>query len=151
MMLKLYFFVLSYAGIGKVCSHVGALLFAIEASVKIRNTKTVTEEKAYWMLPQPVKKVEYKRIRDIDFTSAKTKKKKLDRSNQENSPVNSGPRQRKLPTVPEPTADEMKKIFCNLSNTNARPVILSLVPQFAESYRPQALSKRSPVVLSELQ
>ena len=69
------FFILSYAGIGEVCSHVRALLFAIEASVKIRNTKTVTEEKAYWMLPQAVKNVEYKRAQNIDFTSAKTNKK----------------------------------------------------------------------------
>ena len=52
MMLQLYLFVLSCASIREVCSHVGALLFAIEASVKIRNTKTVTEEKAYWMHPQ---------------------------------------------------------------------------------------------------
>ena len=31
------------AGIGEVCSHVGALLFSFEAAVKIRNSKTVTE------------------------------------------------------------------------------------------------------------
>ena len=64
--------------------------------------------------------------------------------------MNSDPRQRKLPTVPEPTADDLQKLLCSLSNTKSRPVILSLVPQFAESYRPQALSKKFPVVLSEL-
>jgi hypothetical protein len=36
------------AGTGEVCSHVGAVLFAVKAAVKIRNTKTVTQEKAYW-------------------------------------------------------------------------------------------------------
>ena len=61
-------------GIGEVCSHVGALLFSIKAAVKICNSKTVTEEKAYWMLPNAVNKVGYKSVRDIDFTSAKTKK-----------------------------------------------------------------------------
>ena len=45
----------------RCCSHVGALLFAIKAAVKLRNSKTVTEEKAYWMLPNAVKKVVYKR------------------------------------------------------------------------------------------
>ena len=33
------------AGLGKPCSHVGALLFAIEAAVKIRNSVTVTSIK----------------------------------------------------------------------------------------------------------
>lgn len=39
------------AGAGEVFSHVGALLFAVEAAIKIRNSKTVTQEKAYWLLP----------------------------------------------------------------------------------------------------
>ena len=109
-------------------------MFAIEARVKIRNTKTVTEEKAYWMRSQAVNKVEYMRPQDIDFEKAR--------------PFNSGPRQRKLPTAPEPTADDLKKLFCNLGNTTARPVILSLGPHFAESYRSQDLSKRFPVMVS---
>ena len=45
------------AGIGEVCSHNGALLFAVEAAVKIQNSKTVTEEKSYWLLPSAVSKV----------------------------------------------------------------------------------------------
>lgn len=39
------------AGAGEFFSHVGALLFAVEAAIKIRNSKTVTQEKAYWLLP----------------------------------------------------------------------------------------------------
>ena len=58
---------------GEVCSHVGALLFAIEATVKIRNSATVTEEKAYWLLPANMAKIDYRPIREIDFTGAKTK------------------------------------------------------------------------------
>lgn len=45
------------AGLGEVCSHVSALLFALEATVKLRNGKTVTEEKSYWLLPSAIKKV----------------------------------------------------------------------------------------------
>lgn len=45
------------AGLGEVCSHVSALLFAIEAAVKMRNSKTVTQEKAYWLLPSATQKV----------------------------------------------------------------------------------------------
>ena len=32
------------AGVGEVCSYDGALLFAVEVAVKIRTSKTVTEE-----------------------------------------------------------------------------------------------------------
>jgi hypothetical protein len=39
------------AGLGEACTHIAALLFAIEASVKLRDSKTVTEEKTYWLLP----------------------------------------------------------------------------------------------------
>jgi len=47
------------AGLGESCTHVAALLFAIEASVRIRQSKTCTEEKAYWMLPSSLNKVSY--------------------------------------------------------------------------------------------
>lgn len=43
------------AGQGEVCSHVAALLFAIQANSKLQ-AKTVTEEKCYW-LPAAAKNV----------------------------------------------------------------------------------------------
>lgn len=66
------------AWVWEVCSHVAAVLFAVEDTVKIRNSKTVTEEKAYCLLPSVLKKVEYKTAADIDFTFASTDKKRLD-------------------------------------------------------------------------
>ncbi|CAC5409061.1 unnamed protein product [Mytilus coruscus] len=49
------------AGQGEVCTHVAALRFAVDASVQLRESKTVTEEKSYWLLPTSVKGVSYKR------------------------------------------------------------------------------------------
>ena len=66
------------AGLGEACSHIAALLFYIEAAVKIRDSKTVTEEKAYWLLPSACKSIEYKDVREISFMSAKMAKKQLD-------------------------------------------------------------------------
>lgn len=43
------------AGLGESCTHVAATLFALDAAVKYRNNKTVTEDKAYW-LPAASKK-----------------------------------------------------------------------------------------------
>ena len=56
------------AGLGEYCSHVGTVLFYVEFAVNLRDSKTCTEEKAYWLLPG-YKKVEYKPLPDIDFTS----------------------------------------------------------------------------------
>ena len=61
------------AGLGEACTHIAATLFWVHATVRIRETKTVTQEKAYWMLPTGVKKIAYSRLSDIDFTSAKSK------------------------------------------------------------------------------
>ncbi|KAL3874265.1 hypothetical protein ACJMK2_037305 [Sinanodonta woodiana] len=66
------------AGLGEACSHIAALLFSIEATVKLRDAKTVTEETSYWRLPNSVKGVTYKQCSEIDFTSAKNSTKKLD-------------------------------------------------------------------------
>ena len=63
-------------GLGEACSHVAASLFCIDATVRIRDSKTVTENPAYWMLPAAFKAVSYKQLRDVDFSSAKGLKRK---------------------------------------------------------------------------
>ncbi|XP_014679849.1 PREDICTED: uncharacterized protein LOC106819776 [Priapulus caudatus] len=136
------------AGIGEVCSHVGALLFAVEAAVKIRNSRTVTEEKCYW-LPSAVTKVQYKTIQEIDFTSAKMMKKQLD-SVVSGSPVTPSAKPKKLPAVNEPTAAELSELFSALDASVRKPVLLALVPGFASKFKPKALNKKYPKVLSEL-
>ena len=65
------------AGLGESCTHVGALLFAMECYVRQRETKTVTQNKAYWIVPA-TKEVEYAPVSKIDFTSAASKRKNLD-------------------------------------------------------------------------
>ena len=53
------------AGLGESCTHVGALLFFTMEAQRIATEKTVTQEKAYWMLPNSIDKVP-----NIDFTTA---------------------------------------------------------------------------------
>ncbi|XP_061686948.1 uncharacterized protein LOC133506633 isoform X3 [Syngnathoides biaculeatus] len=64
-------------GLEETCSQVASLLFWVEANIRIRDSKTVTQEKAYWKLPTPVNDVEYGPIGEIDFISAKTKRHQL--------------------------------------------------------------------------
>ena len=67
------------AGLNETCSHVAATLFALEAHIRIRDSQTCTGEKAYWLLPKSLVEVPYKRIRELDFTSSKAMKTKLDK------------------------------------------------------------------------
>ena len=39
------------AGLAEVCTHVAADLFWIEITVKMRESRTVTDKKAYWVTP----------------------------------------------------------------------------------------------------
>ena len=55
------------AGLGETCSHIGSLLWAVEAGVRIRDSMTVTQKKAYWVIPNAVKEVSYARIKDMNF------------------------------------------------------------------------------------
>ena len=81
------------AGLGEACTHIATLLFAIDTTVKIRDSKTVTQEPAYWLLPATHREVRYREVGDIDFTSVLTKKKKLDEAIATGSPVSSRFRQ----------------------------------------------------------
>ncbi|XP_075534465.1 uncharacterized protein LOC142568347 [Dermacentor variabilis] len=56
------------AGVGEACSHVAATLFAVETAVRLRDSTTCTEKKNTW-LPAHSWNVEFRRPREIDFSS----------------------------------------------------------------------------------
>jgi len=138
------------AGLGECCSHIGAVLFHIEATVKMLKSKTVTEEKAYWMLPGPLKKGDYKRVRDIDFTSPKTLKKTMNKelSSESTSTVHSQKFSNKVHE--EPTENELYTFFTSLSKCGSKPAILSVVSPFSKSYTPSIISEVYPKPLTDL-
>ena len=55
------------AGLGESCSHIASLLWAIEAGVRLRNSMTVTQKRAYWVMPSGMKDVTYASLKDISF------------------------------------------------------------------------------------
>ena len=102
------------AGLGESCSHVGAVLIHIECAVNIESSKTCTEEKAYWLLPSS-KKIEFKPVSDIDFTSAKSFQCNLDNK------VRGVIKEKKITrrkNVSIPTKEETDKLFLDLSQQN---------------------------------
>ena len=59
------------AGLGENCSHLASLLWAIEVGVRIRDSMTVTDMRAYWVMPTSVRDVPYSQIKDIEFVGKK--------------------------------------------------------------------------------
>ena len=57
------------AGLGEVCSQVGAILFYIEAT---HRTKSCTELQCAWKMPATIDSIPYARIADIDFVKPKS-------------------------------------------------------------------------------
>jgi len=130
------------AGLGETCTHVAAMLFALEFNVRQREKKTVTQEKAYWLVPS-VREAPYAEASEIDFTSAKTKKKQMD--------TNSSPETKRTTTdVPLPTPDELKDFFATLRSSASQPAILSLVPPYSDDYVPKTSTTDFPPALDEL-
>ena len=139
------------AGLSESCSHIGAVLFYNEYATRIRDSKTCTEEKAYWLLPG-YHSVEYKEVCDIDFSAAKTLKKNLDAkivnyTDTENAPVTQKSCFEKYAT---PTSNELNSFFNKLSKCGTKPAILSIVPGYCNEYAPQLLTKSYPKSLSDL-
>jgi len=135
------------AGLGESCTHVAALLFSIEATVKVRESQTVTDEKSYW-LPASVKGVSYGALKDIDFTSAKTKKRKLDNSLPVTPVALRG--RSNLRVVDEPTELEFSNFLRDLSATGSKLALLAVRKPFQKDYVPIPLCPKFPVVLQEL-
>ena len=139
-------------GLGESCSHIGAMLFAIEAAVKIRNSSSVTDQPPYWLMPKGIHKIEFSRVQDINFESAETLKRKMDQ-NITISPFplaksSSKSSKSKHPKVPPPTDEEMAKFFQQLHESNSKSAILSLIPEYCRFYGPCHLNTSFAKILT---
>ncbi|XP_060084947.1 uncharacterized protein LOC132564294 [Ylistrum balloti] len=140
------------AGLGESCTHISALLFTIEGTVKVRDSKTVTQEPTYWMLPS-AGKVYYNETRNINFASAKSQKRKFDNTlaSPNSCHVNKNNFSTKTTsTISDPTAEEMSVFYQPLYKTGVKCAVLSLIPSYADDYVPKFMSNKYPMVLTEL-
>lgn len=125
------------AGLAESCSHIARVLFYLEAWTKINGWISCTQVNCTWLLPSYVKQVDYARVRDINFTSAKKMKSELDASI-DNVPNDSFPDDYKLDLtvakklskeIPAPSKAEMDQSFAELSKCKNEPIALSLIPE----------------------
>ena len=112
------------AGLAESCSLIASVLFYLEAWTKVNGRLSCTQIKCPLILPSSANKVEYSRVRDINFKSAKKMKADLDETIEnlneglqvsENSEVFSGSCVQK-PEVPAPTQVEIE----SLTSANAK-------------------------------
>lgn len=153
------------AGLGETCSHVASTLWAIEAGVRLRDSMTVTQKKAYWVIPNKVKDVPYSPVRDIHFIG----KKKSERIMSSPSPLlississpslaSSSPSHHSLSSdeeeehipVPDPSHSDMTGFYEELASLSSKPAILSLIEPRSSNYVPDLFDDELPLCLSRL-
>ena len=61
------------AGLGETCSHVSSLLWVIAVGAEKRDSLTVTQKSAYWVMPTAFRSVAYTPVKDIEFIGKKRK------------------------------------------------------------------------------
>ena len=124
------------AGLGECCSHIASVLFYIEVWTRLNGKLACTQVKCTWLLPTTVKQVDYARIKEINFSSAKKLKADLDKSIETVAfPVKKPKRPEvKMSSSLEPSAEEMDAFYHSLSECKIKPVCLSLIHPFADSF-----------------
>lgn len=137
------------AGLGETCSHVASLLWAIDAGVRIRDLMTVTQKKAYWVLPPSMKDVPYAPLRQIKFIGkAGVMAEMRSPSPRSRSPTPMQPSSQSSASLP--SSGEVDAFFASLSQCSTKPAILSLVQSYSSSYIPSSLANDLPAPLSAL-
>ena len=130
------------AGLAESCSHIASVLFYLEAWTKVNGRLACTQMKCSWILPSFASEVEYARVREINFKSARKLKVDLDETienlSEELELSGTSKRQNESavpkPEVPAPSQAEVEEFYSKLSKCNSKPVVLSLVPPYAQSY-----------------
>ena len=140
------------AGLNEVCTHVAAVLFYLEAAARINGQTTVTQQKCQWAIPAFQKKIPYLKVEDIDFYSAKGKRRKLSNIDEEsNVPgLSPTPESSSEKDVSTPSSSEVA-VFCSkLSHCGTKPALLSLLPEYASHYIPSQQTSAFPRPLQDL-
>lgn len=131
------------AGLAESCSHIAALLFALDSHTRIVNDTSCTSQPCQW-LPPNMQAVEYTRVEDIDFT-APSRKRIM--SPQASSSATSAKSITSTASAGKPSPGELGQFYKQLFKVG-KPAVLSIVPQFCESYIPRRPAHIPPPLTS---
>ena len=130
------------ARLAEVCTHVAALLFWVEMSVKIHSSKTVTDQKAYWVTPSNNASLQPQELINIDFRSPQLKRKCIETA-LITSPTNqlhekNLPPKKKI-MIEKPSENELSTFYSSLMQSEKKPAILRILPGFADKFKPDVI------------
>ncbi|KAJ1522463.1 hypothetical protein ONE63_001653 [Megalurothrips usitatus] len=111
------------------CSHVGALLFALELGYSAKENQTCTSRANSW-LPPSLKEVPFARVKDIDFTPSSVKRRRMlgeDQVDPDDPPTSLNIRS----PVDE---NSVKSFLSKIHDVFDQAAILRIVPEFADDY-----------------
>ncbi|KAM9365153.1 uncharacterized protein KZ484_011342 isoform 1-T1 [Pholidichthys leucotaenia] len=136
------------AGLGETCSHVAAVLFAVECAVHLSQGQTCTDVPCAWNTPTANLKLPFAALRDIDFSKPKTKQRM---SMQKKKHI---PRKRESKPIGPPSDDDHRALYQRLHQTSRMTgkqcAILSLVEPYNQEYIPQVAHNDCPASLDTL-
>ncbi|KAH7960023.1 hypothetical protein HPB49_016264 [Dermacentor silvarum] len=118
------------ADLGEACSHIGALLFYLEAASNFRDGHACTDKKNAW-LPPYSSTVPCAPLAHIDFASATTKKRRLDghRSSSSKKPAT---------TIERPSQNEWKAFLDRIKKAGKYSAVFALKKDYCEEFNPCA-------------
>ena len=132
------------AGLGECCSHIACVLFYLEVWARQHGKLACTQVKCNWILPSFVNKAEYAKVKDTDFTSARKLKSDMEKSlndlsldcdHDESKECFSGTANSKEGyLIPQPSKADLEQFYSCLNECKVKPVCLSLVETYAESF-----------------
>lgn len=126
------------AGLGEACSHIGAVLYYINAVSKFNHGQASTDVENIW-LPPYIKNVPCAPLSNIDFASAKSKKRRLDTSSQPAT-------KKKVQLVDKPTDQEFALFLKEVSSAEPRAAIFSVTEGYNDEFIPTTVRYSSAVL-----
>ena len=141
------------AGLSEGCSHIAAVLFAMENGTRITQEAPVTDVPAYWLFPTPAKFASpFQKIREMNFQSASKKRKTLidctSTTNSSNTPPHTTSTTNN--NIPSPTKHEEEAFFAGLYQACPNAAVLSLHTNYSDNFIPKSVSYKAPKHLGQL-
>ena len=135
------------AGLSEGCSHIAAILFALEHGSRVSKEASVTDVPAYWLFPTAAKfSTPFQRICEMDFRSA-SKKRKLQLDGTVTPPL-------AATTQPDVTGlhgpDACAAFFDALHKALPNAAVLSLTDKYSANFIPKTITGQLPKALGTL-
>ena len=114
---------------------------------------TVTQKKAYWVIPAAIKDVPYAKIKDMNFQgkSSSWRQSRSERKSVSPSPSPSpSPAPAPKKKRPNEYTTNFDKFLGTLATCSSKPGILSLIPPYSDNFVPKSLASDFPSHLANL-